>query len=60
MSVVHERCCGIDVHKKMIVACLILLEANGQVLKDIRTFSTMRADLERLREWLKAAGVERQ
>ncbi len=56
MYVVHERCCGIDVHKKMIVACLIRLWANGQVLKDIRTFSTMRADLERLREWLKAAG----
>jgi transposase len=51
MKVVHEICCGIDVHAKMLVACLIM--ANGQ--KEIRTFSTMTDDLLRLREWLRAA-----
>jgi transposase len=51
MKVVHEVCCGIDVHAKMLVACLIL--ANGE--KQVRTFSTMTADLLRLRDWLVAA-----
>jgi transposase len=51
MKVVHEICCGIDVHAKMLVACLLL--ANGE--KEIRTFSTMTDDLLQLRDWLMAA-----
>ena len=52
MKVVHEICCGIDVHARVLVACLLV--ANGD--KQIRTFSTMTADLLRLRDWLVAAG----
>jgi len=52
MKVVHEICCGIDVHAKMLVACLIL--ASGE--KQTRTFSTMTADLLQLRDWLVAVG----
>ena len=52
MKVIHDVCCGIDVHAKMLVACLLL--TNGE--KQIRTFSTMTDDLLRLREWLQAAG----
>jgi len=52
MKVVHEICCGIDVHAKMLVACL--LSAEGE--KEIRTFSTMTDDLLRLRDWLVAGG----
>jgi transposase len=48
MKIVHEICCGIDVHAKMLVACLLL--GNGE--KEIRTFSTMTDDLLRLRDWL--------
>ncbi len=51
MKVVHKICCGIDVHAKMLVACLILTD--GQ--KEIRTFSTMTDDLLRLRDWLQTA-----
>src|SRR5947209_8176308 len=51
MKVVYEICCGIDVHAKMLVACLIL--ANGE--KETRTFSTMTDELLRLRDWLQAA-----
>jgi transposase len=51
MKVVHEICCGIDVHAKMLVACLLL--ANGE--KEIRSFSTMTDELLRLRDWLLAA-----
>jgi len=53
MQVIYQRCCGIDVHKKMIVACLLICTAQG-VQKEIQTFSTMLSDLYRLRDWLKA------
>jgi transposase len=56
MQVVYERCCGLDVHKKIIVACLIVLAANGQRHKEIRTFGTMTRDLLALLDWLRAAG----
>jgi transposase len=47
MEVLYARCCGIDVHAKMLVACLIV---NGR--KDTRTFSTMTDDLLNLLDWL--------
>ena len=51
MQVVQPVCCGIDVHAKMLVACVIL--AKGEKKK--RTFSTMTAELLQLRDWLVAA-----
>jgi transposase len=51
MKVVYPICCGIDVHAKMLVACLIL--ADGE--KKTRSFSTMTDDLLQLRDWLVAA-----
>ncbi len=56
MQVVYERCCGLDVHKKLVVACLIIITANGQRLKETRTFGTMTQDLLQMLDWLKAAG----
>jgi transposase len=53
MQVIYTRCCGIDLHKKIIVACLLIYTAQG-VHKEIRTFGTMLQDLYRLRDWLKA------
>ena len=57
MQVIYQRCCGIDVHKKMIVACFLICTAQG-VHKEIQTFSTMLQDLYRLRDWLKAQRCE--
>jgi transposase len=57
MEIVYERCAGLDVHKKSVVACLNIAQANGQRHKERGTFSTMTADVVRLREWLKAQGV---
>jgi len=51
MKIVYEVCCGVDVHAKMLVACLI--RTNGE--KQIRTFSTMTDSLLSLRDWLQAA-----
>ncbi len=56
MQVVYERCCGLDVHKKVVVACLIVLATDGQRHKKIRTFGTMTQDLLALLDWLGEAG----
>ncbi len=47
MEVICPRCCGLDVHKKTVVACIITPE--GQ---ESRTFSTMTKDLLLLADWL--------
>jgi transposase len=52
MQIVYERCAGLDVHKKTVVACLLFPE-HGQQRKERQTFSTMTPDLVRLRAWLK-------
>ncbi len=41
MQVVFGRCAGLDVHKKTVVATVLLTAANGSVSKETRTFSTM-------------------
>lgn len=56
MEVVYPRCCGLDVHKKVVVACLLTPGPDGQSSKTIRTFGTMTADLLALADWLTAAG----
>ena len=56
MDVVYERCCGLDVHQKLIVACLLVPGTAGQPRKEIRRFGTMTEDLERLAAWLEQAG----
>jgi transposase len=49
MDVVYSHVCGLDVHKKNIVACTITPEG-----KEIRTFGTMTDDLLMFMDWLKA------
>ena len=58
MQVVHERCCGLDVHKRTVVACVLTTGTDGATHKQVRTFSTMTADLLALGDWLSALGVE--
>jgi len=53
MELLHRRCCGLDVHKATVVACLRLV-ADGKVATEVRTFQTTTADLLRLSEWLAA------
>jgi transposase len=57
MRVVSERCCGLDVHKATVAACVLLTGADGRVDKRVRTFSTMTADLLALADWLGGLGV---
>ncbi|MBM4289734.1 MAG: IS110 family transposase [Deltaproteobacteria bacterium] len=53
VSVVHPICCGLDVHKKEISACLLSNDAQGQVETLIAEFGTFTDDLAALRDWLK-------
>jgi transposase len=57
MRVVHERCAGLDVHKKTVVACRIVPANDREWQVDIRTFGTMTDDLLRLHDWLAEAHV---
>ncbi len=57
MQVVYERSAGLDVHKKTVVACRIIPEANGEWQVAVRTFGTMTAELLQLADWLRAGGV---
>jgi alpha-D-ribose 1-methylphosphonate 5-triphosphate synthase subunit PhnL len=45
MLVLFARCCGLDVHLKTVVACVMITQANGKVDKSIRTFATTTAAL---------------
>jgi transposase len=56
MDVVHARCCGIDVHKRTVVACLLVVNSGGALSKEVRTFGTMTQDLLCLADWLTTAG----
>src|SRR5438046_2517830 len=56
MQIIHRCCCGLDVHKKLIVACLISLNEAGEFQKEIRHFPTMTKDILALADWLTSAG----
>jgi transposase len=53
MRVIYECCCGLDVHKKTVVACLV-----GREQTEVRTFGTMTADLLEMVAWLRKHGCE--
>ena len=55
MEIVYKRCCGIDVHKKEIVCCLI----TGQKKTETRKYGTLTKDLQELTKWLKEEGCEK-
>jgi transposase len=56
MNVVYERCCGLDVHKRQVVACLIIPDEQGKPHQQVRSFGTMTAELMDLSDWLTQAG----
>src|ERR1700716_4646848 len=57
MDAIYERCCGLDIHKRTAVACMIVPGSGRQSRKEIRTFGTMTDDLLALADWLVAEGV---
>ena len=45
MDVIYACCCGLDIHKKTVVACLMTSAKGQPPTKEVRTFRTMTAEL---------------
>jgi transposase len=56
LPVLLATCCGIDVHKKTLTACLLQTGASGEAVGEVRTFHTMTSQLQELARWLVQAG----
>ena len=54
MELLYPRCAAIDVHKRTAVAWA---DEAGRHRREVRTFATTTAELERLRDWLGERGV---
>ena len=52
MDLRYHQCCGLDVRKRSVLACVLTPEG-----KDTRIFGTMTGNLLELLDWLTAAGV---
>jgi transposase len=52
-----ERCCGLDVHKETIAACVRIGGRSGRAVQHVQTFRTTAADLLTLSDWLASPGV---
>jgi len=52
LSVLHPVCCGLDVHKKTVSACIVSSDKKGEAQSEIREFKTFTDELFRLRDWL--------
>jgi transposase len=55
MDVQYRRCCGLDVHRDTVVACLLDVDAPAERRKQVRTFATTSEGLLALAAWLQAA-----
>ena len=56
METIIARCCGLDVHKASLTACVRLLR-EGKLVELVETFGTTTPDLLALRDWLAGHGV---
>jgi len=56
MEVVFPNCCGLDIHKNTITAC-VLLSAGSRKQKHLHRFGTVTGELRRLAAWLHELGV---
>ena len=56
MQVMHERCAGLDVHKKTVVACVLIPDGQRGWSQETRTVGTMTVALLARSDWLLACG----
>ena len=54
VDIVYPVCCGIDVHKSFLVACIATTDERSHTTHQIRRFSTFTRDLRKLADWLAA------
>lgn len=56
MEAIVERCCGLDVHKDVVVACVLIGPAEQRARKQMRSYGTTTTQLEQMRDWLVQEG----
>lgn len=56
IRIIHPVCCGLDVHKEKISACLMTIDEHGDEASEIREFATFTDELVKLRGWLQERG----
>jgi len=52
VDIVYPVCCGMDVHKDFLVACIATTDERGHTTHKVKRFSTYTGDLRRLADWL--------
>jgi hypothetical protein len=52
VEIVYPVCCGMDVHKSFLIACIAVTDEHSHTEHHIRRFSTFTGDLRRLADWL--------
>jgi transposase len=52
VEIVYPVCCGMDVHKSFLVACIAVTDERSRTEHYIKRFSTFTGDLRRLAAWL--------
>jgi len=56
LSVVHDHCCGLDIHKDKVSAAVIMTHEDGRIEENICEFGTFTEDLYCLKEWILEQG----
>ncbi len=57
METLIRRCAGLDVHKASVVACVRVIDENGELVSVTQTFGTTTGDLLKLNDWLTSYAV---
>lgn len=52
MKIIYPVCCGVDVHKRTIVATIATTDKNNITSYSAKSFSTLNKDLYAFRDWL--------
>ncbi len=57
METIIRRCAGLDVHKASVVACVRVVDDNGELQSRTESFGTTTSDLLRLNDWLTSFAI---
>lgn len=57
MDVMYSRCSGLDVHKRTVVACVMVSEPEGRLRQVRNQFETTTNSIRALAAWLRSYGV---
>lgn len=52
MRLTYPICCGLDVHKNVIVATIVTTDTNGISEYNQKSFSTINSDIQKFHDWL--------